>query len=62
MDLFRKAFWVIVTLVFTLLFSVLFEYGTLEYGKNLQAEIKAIRDFIKPVPRKKDVSDAIPPK
>ncbi|OAI43136.1 hypothetical protein AYO41_02760 [Verrucomicrobia bacterium SCGC AG-212-E04] len=62
MGLIRKIFWVAVTLVFTMLFSVLFEYGTQDYSKNLQGEIKALRDFFKPVPRKKDASDTIPPK
>ncbi len=62
MGLIRKAFWVAVTLVFTLLFSVLFEHGTLDYGKNLEKEIKSLRDFVKPPPRKKDTSDSIPPK
>ena len=58
----RKAFWVAITILFTLVFSVLFEYGTQDFSKNLQAELKSLRDFVKPVPRKKDNSDAIPAK
>lgn len=61
MGLIRKAFWVVITVIFTLLFSVLFEYGTLDFAKNVERELKSIRDYIKPE-KKKDQSDKIPVK
>lgn len=62
MGLIRKILWAITTLLFALLFSVLFEYGTFDYVKNVERELKSIRDFIKPVPKKPDLSDKIPAK
>ncbi len=62
MGLIRKILWAITTLMFALLFSVLFEHGTYDFGKNVEKELKSIRDFIKPVPKKPDLSDKIPAK
>ena len=62
MELVRKAFWVLVTIMFTFLFSVLFEHGTVDFAKNLEKDLKTVRDFIKPPPRKPDTSDKIPAK
>ena len=62
MGLIRKIFWVVMTLIFALLFSVLFEYGTYDFGKNVERELTTIRDFIKPVKKKSDLSDKIPAK
>ena len=62
MGLIRKVFWVALTVIFTVLFTVLFEHGTTDYLKNLEKDIKELRDAVRPVERKKDTSDKIPPK
>lgn len=60
MGLIRKIFWVAVTLVFTFLFTVLFENGPMDYMKSVERDMKSLRELIKPVERKKDQSDKVP--
>jgi hypothetical protein len=61
MGLIRKAFWVAVTIVFTFLFTVLFENGPIDYMKSIEKDMKSLKDLVKPVERKKDTSDKLPP-
>ena len=60
MGLFRKAFWVAITLVFTFLFTVLFENGPMDYMKSVERDMKSLKELLKPVERKKDSSDKVP--
>ena len=50
------------TIAFTFFFTVLFENGTKDYLKNVEKELKELKDAVKPVERKKDTSDKVPPK
>jgi hypothetical protein len=61
MGLIRKVFWVAVTIVFTFLFTVLFENGPIDYMKSIEKDMKSLKDLVKPVERKKDTSDKLPP-
>jgi hypothetical protein len=61
MGLIRKAFWVVITVIFTFLFTVLFENGPIDYMKSVEKDIKSLKDLVKPVERKKDTSDKLPP-
>jgi hypothetical protein len=62
MGLIRKIFWGVVTLVFTFLFTVLFENGPIDYMKSVEKDIKSLKELVKPVERKKDQSDKLPPR
>ena len=48
-----KIFWVLLTAVFTFLFVVLFENGTVNYVENCQTEITQMRAFFGEKPHKK---------
>ncbi len=60
MGLIRKIFWVALTLVFTFLFTVLFENGPMDYMKSVERDMKSLKELVKPVPKKPDTSDKIP--
>ncbi len=60
MGLIRKVFWVAMTLVFTFLFTVLFENGPMDYMKSVERDLKSLKELVKPVERKKDQSDKLP--
>ena len=60
MGLIRKVFWVAVTLVFTFLFTVLFENGPLDYMKSVERDMKSLKELVKPIEKKKDQSDKLP--
>ena len=60
MGLIRKIFWTALTLVFTFLFTVLFENGPADYMKNVERDMKSLKELISPVPRKPDLSDKLP--
>ena len=60
MGLIRKVFWAAVTLVFTFLFTVLFENGPMDYMKSVERDMKSLKELVKPVERKKDQSDKLP--
>ena len=60
MGLIRKVFWVAVTLVFTFLFTVLFENGPLDYMKSVERDMKSLKELVKPIEKKKDQSDKVP--
>ena len=61
MGLIRKTFWVVVTVIFTFLFTVLFENGPIDYIKSVEKDIKSLKELVKPVERKKDTSDKVVP-
>ena len=46
MALFRKIFWVVVFMIATLSFIVLFEHGPEKFGANLGKQIEEIRKFV----------------
>ena len=48
-----KLFWVLLTAVFTFLFLVLFENGTINYVENCQTEFAQIRAYFGEKPQKK---------
>ena len=53
-----KLFWVLLTAVFTFLFVVLFENGTINYVENCQTEFADLRAYFMETPHKKaDNSD-----
>ncbi len=55
-----KLFWVLLTVVFTFLFVVLFENGTTDYVNNCQAEFQVIKGYFGEKPHKKgDSSDKV---
>ena len=55
-----KLFWVLLTAVFTFLFLVLFENGTVNYVDNCQTEFADLRALIMDKPHKKgDTSDRL---
>ncbi len=56
-----KLFWVLLTAVFTFLFVVLFENGTVNYVENCQTEFAQLRAYVGEKPHKKaDTSDKLP--
>lgn len=56
-----KIFWVLLTVVFTFLFMVLFENGTVNYLDNCVSEYHQIVSSIGEKPKKKaDTSDKTP--
>ena len=56
-----KSFWVLLTAVFTFLFLVLYENGTVNYVDNCQAEFAQVRAYFGEKPHKKaDTSDKTP--
>ena len=60
MGLIRKIFWAALTLVFTFLFTVLFENGPLDFAKSVERDMKSLKELVKPVPKKADTSDKLP--
>ena len=57
-----KLFWVLMTVVFTFLFIVLFENGTTNYVDNCVAEYHQIVTYFGEKPHKKpDTSDKVVP-
>ena len=55
-----KLFWVLLTAVFTFLFVVLFENGTINYVENCQTEFADLRAYFLDKPHKKgDTSDRL---
>ena len=55
-----KLFWVLLTAVFTFLFMVLFEDGTVNYVDNCQTEFATLRAYFADKPHKKaDTSDKL---
>ena len=55
-----KLFWVLLTAVFTFLFVVLFENGTINYVENCQTEFANMRAYFTDTPHKKgDTSDRL---
>ena len=55
-----KLFWVLLTAVFTFLFLVLFENGTINYVENCQTEYAQIRAYFGEPPHKKaDAGDRL---
>ena len=55
-----KLFWVLLTAVFTFLFVVLFEDGTVNYVDNCQMEFAQLRTYFGEKPHKKpDTSDKL---
>lgn len=63
MTLIRKIFWVALFVVSTFCWTVLFDYGTTDYSKNMKLEYQNFKNFVgwKPAP-KKDATDGIPVK
>ncbi len=59
MSLIRKLFWLTLFLVATFGFVVLFEHGTDNYLENAQAEFENLREWIQPLTRPEDKSDAV---
>lgn len=60
MELIRKLFWVVLTLVFTFGFVVLFENGTTNYPDNAKAEFEQVKLLFTQKPQKKpDTSDQL---
>ena len=56
-----KLFWVLLTVVFTFLFMVLFENGFTNYVENCQTEFQQIKAYFGETPHKKpDGSDKVP--
>ena len=56
-----KIFWVLLTVVFTFMFMVLFENGTVNYVDNCMVEYHQIVSYFGAKPQKKaDTSDKIP--
>ena len=56
-----KIFWVLLTVVFTFLFVVLFENGTVDYVNNCFAEYHQVVAYFGEKPHKKtDTSDKVP--
>ncbi len=53
-----KLFWVLLTAVFTFLFIVLFENGTINYVENCKTEYTQIVAYFKEKPQKKSDSAA----
>lgn len=51
MGLIRKLFWVALTLVFTFLFTILFEHGTENFVKNSEREWDQIKKWFEPDPK-----------
>ena len=60
MALIRKLFWVVLFIVFTFSFVVLFDHGTTDFFKHMKEEFDFIKKNVgwKPEP-KKDESDKI---
>ena len=55
-----KLFWVLLTVVFTFGFIVLFENGTTNYVANCQTEFQDIKGYFGTAPKKKaDTSDQL---
>lgn len=60
MDLIRKLFWVVLTVVFTFGFVVLFENGTTNYADNAKTEFEQMKLMLTEKPKKKtDTSDQL---
>ena len=56
-----KIFWVLLTVVFTFLFMVLYENGTVDYVNNCALEYQQIVKYFNDKPHKKpDTSDKVP--
>lgn len=63
MGLIRNIFWLALTLAFAFGFTILFEYGTVDFAKNAEREWDALRKYFAEKPQKpKDNSDKIPKK
>lgn len=63
MGLIRKIFWVALTFTFAFFFTILFEYGTVDFMKNSEREWEQLKKlFIEKPQKKKDTSDQIPKK
>ena len=55
-----KLFWVLLTAVFTFLFMVLFENGTINFAENCRTEFTQIRAYFSDPPHKKaDAGDRL---
>ena len=55
-----KLFWVLMTAVFTFLFVVLFENGTINFVENCQTEFAQVRAYFGETPHKKaDTGDRL---
>ena len=58
MYLIRKLFWLVLFVVATFGFVVLFEHGPDNYLQNAQAEFETLKEWAQPVERPEDSSDA----
>jgi cobalamin biosynthesis protein CobD/CbiB len=58
--LFRKAFWLVLFLLSTFAFTVLFEHGTANFQENARVEFQTLKKLVNAkVTRPKDESDKI---